>query len=73
MDMEYTHTKMAIYMNYYNSGNRYEGEFKNDHGEGYGIFYYSNGERHEGQFHNGKPIGKHKKYLNDGNIEEIEY
>ena len=31
------------------------------------------GERHEGQFHNGKPIGKHKKYLNDGKIEEIDY
>ena len=55
------------------SGNRYEGKFKDDHGEGSGIFFYANGERHEGQFHNGKPVGKHKKYLNDGKIEEINH
>ena len=55
------------------SGNRYEGEFKDDYGEGKGVFYYKNGENHEGQFHNGKPIGSHVKYLVDGTVEQVDY
>jgi len=58
---------------YYNSGNRYEGEFKDDHGEGKGVFFYQNGDRHEGQFHNGKPFGTHVKYLSNGVVEQINF
>ena len=50
-----------------------KGEFKDDHGEGKGIFYYPNGDRHEGQFHNGKPFGTHVKYLNNGVVEQINF
>ena len=30
---------------YYNNGNRYEGDWKNDKKEGKGIYYFNNGDR----------------------------
>ena len=33
---------------YYNSGDRYEGDWKNDKIEGKGIYYFNNGDRYEG-------------------------
>ena len=35
---------------YYNNGDRYEGDFKNDKSEGKGIRYFNNGCRYEGYF-----------------------
>ena len=37
---------------YYNNGDRYEGDFKNDKREGKGIMYHNNGDRYEGDFKN---------------------
>ncbi len=31
---------------YFNNGNRYEGDFKNDKREGKGIMYFNNGEKY---------------------------
>ena len=45
---------------YYNkSGNRYEGDFRNNKKEGKGIFYYNNGDRRMGNYYNDNRIGKH--------------
>ena len=43
---------------YFKSGNRYEGDFKNDGFEGKGIFYFKSGNRYEGDFKNDKFEGK---------------
>ena len=58
---------------YWNNGDRYEGEWKNDNKEGKGIYYYSNGDRMMGDFFNGKPIGKHVKLTIYGKVEEINF
>ena len=42
---------------YYKSGNRYEGEWKNDKREGKGIYYFNDGDRYEGEFKNHKMEG----------------
>ena len=39
---------------YYNSGDRYEGEFKNDIREGKGIMYYNNGKIENGDWKDDK-------------------
>ena len=43
---------------YYNNGDRYEGDFKNDNREGKGIYYYKDGDREIGDFNNDMPIVK---------------
>ena len=37
---------------YYNNGDRYEGEYKNDKREGKGIMYYNNGKIENGDWKN---------------------
>ena len=44
---------------YYNNGDRYEGDNRNDKMEGKGIYYYNDGTREMGDYYNDKPIGKH--------------
>ena len=53
---------------YYNSGNRYEGEYKNGKKEGKGIKYYNNGDREMRDYINGKKIGKHVTLTNNGDV-----
>ena len=53
---------------YYNNGNRYEGDFKNEIKEGKGIFYYNNGDREMGNYLNGLQIGTHAKLLANGKV-----
>ena len=47
---------------YWNDGDRYEGEWRNDKKEGKGIYYYNTepwkGDRYEGDNRNGKKEGK---------------
>ena len=38
---------------YWNDGDRYEGEWKNDDTHGKGIYYYSNGSREMGDYADG--------------------
>ena len=38
---------------YWENGDRYEGEWKNDEREGKGIYYLNNGDRYEGEWKNG--------------------
>ena len=33
---------------YFSNGNKYEGDWKNNKREGYGIYYFSNGSKFEG-------------------------
>ena len=37
---------------YFNDGDRYEGDYKNDNKEGKGIMHYNNGDRYEGYWKN---------------------
>lgn len=43
---------------YYDSGNKYEGDWKNDTMNGYGKYYFSNGDKYEGEWRDGKINGK---------------
>jgi len=45
---------------YYNSGDRYEGEWENGLQNGKGILYYANGDILSAEWKNGKPSGKGK-------------
>ena len=58
---------------YWNNGDRYEGDFKNDKPEGKGIVYYKNGDRYEGDFKNGTSDGKGIYYHKNGDIYEGDY
>ena len=59
---------------YYNNGDRYEGDWRNGNKEGKGIFYYFNsGDRMMGDYSKDKPIGKHVKLTNIGEIRENNY
>ena len=62
--------KMERGIMYYNNGNRYEGDFKNDKFEGKGIFYFDRepfkGVIYEGDWRNGKQEGKGIYYLSNG-------
>ena len=53
---------------YYNNGDRYEGDFKNDILEGKGIYYFNDGNRMMGDYSDGEPIGLHVILTRDGNI-----
>ena len=50
---------------YYNNGNKYEGDFKNDKFEGKGIYYYNNepwkDDKYEGEWKKVKQ--KEKEYI----------
>ena len=41
---------------YYNNGDRYEGDYRNNKREGKGIYYYSNGDREMGDYYNDEQI-----------------
>ena len=58
---------------HYDTGNRYEGEFKNDLREGYGIFYTSDGDRYEGEFKNELIEGYGIWYFSNGDRYEGEF
>ena len=46
---------------YYKSGDKYDGEWKNDIKEGRGIYYYKSGNKCDGEWKNGKKRRKRKK------------
>ena len=46
---------------FYENGDIYDGDYKNDKREGKGIFNYSNGEIEMGNFVNGRNEGRHLK------------
>ena len=48
------------------NGNKYEGEWKNNECEGYGIRYYINGDNYKGEWKNGNAEGYGIKYFNNG-------
>ena len=52
---------------YFNSGNRYEGDWRYGKQEGKGIFYWNDGNRYEGDFRNDKMEGKGIHYYKSGN------
>ena len=53
---------------YYNNGNRYEGDFKNEIKEGKGIFYYNNGDREMGNYLKDQRVGKHVTLKANGEV-----
>ena len=53
---------------YYNNGERYEGDYRNDKREGKGIYYYNDGDRQMGDYSNDKRIGKHVILTKNGEI-----
>ena len=55
---------------YYNDGDRYEGDFKNNIREGKGIMYYNSGDKYEGDWKNDISEGKGIMYFNNGEIYE---
>lgn len=51
------------------SGGKYEGEYKNDVKNGYGVYTYANGDVYEGQWQDGKKHGRGVyKYKTDGGV-----
>eukprot|EP00826_Nyctotherus_ovalis_P014242 TRINITY_DN1394_c0_g1_i12.p1 TRINITY_DN1394_c0_g1~~TRINITY_DN1394_c0_g1_i12.p1 ORF type:complete len:126 (-),score=63.34 TRINITY_DN1394_c0_g1_i12:124-477(-) len=54
---------------YYNTGERYEGEWQNNKKNGQGTLFYANGDVYEATWHNGKPAGKGK--LIHANVNKI--
>ena len=54
---------------YWNDGDRYEGEWRNDKKEGKGIYYFANnGDRRMGDYLNDKKIGKHVRLTKNGEV-----
>ena len=53
-------------IDYYSNRDSYEGEFKNDLRDGYGIYYSCNGDRYEGGFKNNLKNGYGIEYYSDG-------
>ena len=43
---------------YYNNGNKYDGEYKNNKNEGKGTFYYNDDDIYDGEWKNNKINGK---------------
>ncbi len=58
---------------YFSNGNRYEGEWKNNLIEGYGILYFSNGNRYEGEWKNCKSEGYGIIYFFNGDRYEGQF
>lgn len=54
---------------YYNTGERYEGEWQDNKKHGQGTLYYANGDVYEAVWLNGKPTGKGK--LIHANVKKI--
>ena len=52
---------------YYDNGDRYEGDWRNDKAEGKRIYYFNNGDRYEGDYRNDKKEGKEIYYYTSGN------
>ena len=52
----------------YNSGNEYNGNWKNDKMSGYGVYYSNEGWRYEGNFENNQFHGKGKYYNEKGKL-----
>ena len=50
------------------SGDRFEGEFRDDKFSGRGIYYFANGDRYEGEYRDGKPNGRGVYYLAGGRV-----
>ena len=61
--------KYGIYINY-NTGITYEGEWKNNRKEGYGVELYKDNSFYEGEFHYGSKQGIGKYYWSDGSVYE---
>ena len=53
---------------YYNNGDVYEGEWKNDLREGKGKMYYSNGNVYEGEWKNDRREGNGILYFCNGGV-----
>ena len=51
----------------------YEGEYKNDNKEGYGIYYFTNGDKYEGEFKNDNMEGYGTNYFTNGDRYEGEF
>ena len=47
-------------------GSRYEGAFRDDDANGYGVFYYASGDRYDGNFLDGQFHGAGTNYWSDG-------
>lgn len=54
-------------------GDTYNGEFKDDLRNGYGVFIGKNGDKYEGYYKDGKQNGKGKEIFADGETYEGEY
>ena len=70
---EWEKSEFKIGTYYYPMGDIYEGEFKNNEKEGYGIFYYSDGTIYEGEWKSNYPEGYGILYCLSGNIYETEW
>jgi len=55
-------------LKYYNNGDIYEGDYKDDKQEGKGIFYFNNGDREMGNYLDGQKTGKHVKLDINGDV-----
>ena len=51
---------------YFDDGDIYEGDYKNNKREGKGIMYFDDGDTYEGDYKNDKADGKGIYYYNDG-------
>ena len=58
---------------YYNSGDRYERDFKNGMSKGKGIIYYKNGDREMGDFYDDIPKWKFVMLTYHGEIKINNY
>ncbi len=57
----------------FNSGARYEGEYRNGKRNGKGTYYYANGDKYVGDYVNGDFEGQGKYYFKDGDWFEGEF